>query len=823
VLDQLVQIVAHPRFNNAAQHLHCCLGAALHGSDNDGLSEPSVVANVDDWLAAHTLTTCVITIDVCKPNDGNNDDDDDSAKSHTLNISPLRIAIVAATDAAAFYAVQTLLQLVYAAPPLDGAASSVRSLATRVSSSTTPWSPLSASDTDNGAADINDAADAAAAAAADDDDDNKDDDNKKDALSFTPLLISPRRLPVHLACCGIVDAPVHAHRGVLLDVARHMFRVKDIANLIATMATLKLNTLHLHLTDDQGWRLPVPLLPRLATVAARRAETPRYAGRDAAAGDGTVYGGVYSFAELKALVAFAATLHIAVIPEIDLPGHCTAAIAAYPWLATDGNDDNDFVGDDGGDDRGGVGSGGVGGVATTPQVATRWGIHTAVLQPSERVFAFLDTVFETVCDIFPSPIVHIGGDEVDTKQWRASKQARSVMRRLRLQRNNNSNTNAATAAAVAADDDDKIDDAFGDDDLKGLQRYFLARVQQLLWRRGRRCAVWDEACDGGLAFDFDTHCRVSSSSASSLSSSSVSSSVSCDGGLAYEFDTHCRVSPTTNANGDAIYTDHVSQPSSSSLSSSSASSTSSSSSMSSSSSPPLPLVFAWRGDAHAAAAAAAGADVVASSCSALYFDHYQFSPSKTKNNNGNNNNSNNRNNSNNSNNNINQRDGGGGSSGGVVGNGVEYECIHGFTPLRNVFLYEPASAVAAADAARLTGVQCQLWTEFIHSTHKLHYQVGSITLASVNHCSRAVATNTHPLFLAVATNTHPLFLAVATNTRPLILAVATNTRPLFLAVATNTHPLFLAVANNTHFFFLLSFRALPGFSAAFCSCGHCMG
>ncbi|MEZ6002676.1 MAG: beta-N-acetylhexosaminidase [Planctomycetota bacterium] len=241
----------------------------------------------------------------------------------------------------------------------------------------------------------------------------------------------------------IEDAPRFPWRGLHLDVGRHFFPVERIEELLDLMALHKLNTFHWHLTEDQGWRIAIRAWPKLTEVGAWRASTPPYGHRKGA--DGVRYGGFYTQDDVRRVVAYAAARHITVVPEIDMPGHMSAAIAAYPEL---GNDDIEGF---------------------RPEVQTAWGVHPYILAPKEQTFAFLDSVLEEVCELFPSKRIHIGGDEARKDQWVASKFANRVMAENGLE------------------------------DPHALQGWFLKRVSGMLEKRGRDMVGWDEIAEGGLA------------------------------------------------------------------------------------------------------------------------------------------------------------------------------------------------------------------------------------------------------------------------------------------------------------------------------------
>jgi hexosaminidase len=209
------------------------------------------------------------------------------------------------------------------------------------------------------------------------------------------------------------------------------------------MALHKLNVLHWHLTEDQGWRIEIKKYPRLTEVGAWRSSSPVAGGNKA--DDGIPHGGFYTQDEIVEVVAYAAARYIRVMPEIELPGHSSAAIAAYPRL---GNDD-------------------VPGFA--PTVQTRWGVFPYLYAPKPETFQFLDDVFSEVLALFPSEFVHIGGDEAKKDQWNASPNAQAFMKANELK------------------------------DAHELQSWFIRRTEKYLAARGRRLVGWDEIQEGGLA------------------------------------------------------------------------------------------------------------------------------------------------------------------------------------------------------------------------------------------------------------------------------------------------------------------------------------
>ncbi len=248
---------------------------------------------------------------------------------------------------------------------------------------------------------------------------------------------------VRIPAVRIADAPRFAWRGFMLDVARHFLPKDAVLRYVDLMAAHKLNVLHLHLTDDQGWRVEIERYPLLTRVGAWRRRT-KVGLRESPLWDERPHGGHYTRADLREIVAYAGRRHITVVPEIDIPGHSQAAIAAYPWL---GNAD----------------------VVDTAslEVLTSWGVNPNVLAPTDEVLRFYENVLEEVLEIFPSEVVHLGGDECPKEQWRASPAAQARVRELGLE---------------------------GED---ALQSWFIGHFGHWLAARGRRLAGWDEILEGG--------------------------------------------------------------------------------------------------------------------------------------------------------------------------------------------------------------------------------------------------------------------------------------------------------------------------------------
>ncbi|HJR14580.1 MAG TPA: family 20 glycosylhydrolase [Rhodanobacteraceae bacterium] len=246
-----------------------------------------------------------------------------------------------------------------------------------------------------------------------------------------------RDAPAQVANGTIVDHPRFAWRGLMLDSARHFQNVGDIKKLIDWMSLNKLNVLHWHLTDDQGWRLEIPKYPELTKIGACR----KAVGPDAAltGGPDKPYCGFYTDAEVRDIVHYAAERFIEVVPEVDIPGHSQAAIASYPWLGVTGR---------------------------RPDVSTDWGINTWLLKPDARSVKFIEDVMDHVMALLPSKYIHIGGDEAAKDQWEASPAVRAHMKKL------------------------------GFANMEQLQGWFTTQVANYLSRHGRTAVGWDEILHG---------------------------------------------------------------------------------------------------------------------------------------------------------------------------------------------------------------------------------------------------------------------------------------------------------------------------------------
>lgn len=254
-----------------------------------------------------------------------------------------------------------------------------------------------------------------------------------------------RRAPLpgatwELSCVEVDDAPRFGWRGVHLDVARHFMPKRFLLRLVDLLAVHKLNVLHLHLTDDQGWRFESHAHPRLTEVGSVRRETRRPKERS---GDGTPHGGYYTQDDLRELVAYAAGRFVTVLPEVELPGHAQAAMAAYPEL---GNDPGRQL-----------------------PVLETFGVNENVLNAEESTLRFFQDVYEELLDVFPGTFVHVGGDECPKTQWQRSRRAQQLI----------------------------AERGVGDEN--GLQSWFIRQLDAWLAERGRRLVGWDEILQGGLA------------------------------------------------------------------------------------------------------------------------------------------------------------------------------------------------------------------------------------------------------------------------------------------------------------------------------------
>nr|WP_295673742.1 family 20 glycosylhydrolase [uncultured Mucilaginibacter sp.] len=248
-----------------------------------------------------------------------------------------------------------------------------------------------------------------------------------------------------IPCLQIEDYPRFAYRGMMLDVCRHFFSVEFVKKYIDLMAAYKLNNFHWHLTDDQGWRIEIKKYPGLTQIASQRAQTVigNYHDRTPQQFDNTPYGGYYTQDQIRDVVKYASDRYINVVPEIEMPGHSEAALAAYPELSCD--------------------------PSLTYKVAETWGVFHDIYCPSDKTFNFLQDVLTEVMDLFPGKYIHIGGDEAPKDVWKKSEFCQKLMKQLGL----------------------KTEDE--------LQSYFIQRIEKFVNSKGRSIIGWDEILEGGLS------------------------------------------------------------------------------------------------------------------------------------------------------------------------------------------------------------------------------------------------------------------------------------------------------------------------------------
>ena len=242
--------------------------------------------------------------------------------------------------------------------------------------------------------------------------------------------------------CEIEDAPRFSYRGMMLDAGRHFYPVAFVKRFIDLMSVYKLNTFHWHLTEDQGWRIEIKQYPLLTSKSSVRKESMVGPYKDMKF-DNTPYGGFYTQEDIKEVVAYAAQKFINIIPEIEMPGHSQALLAAYPQLGC--NPDKIY------------------------EVATKWGVSEDVLCPREETFTFMQNVLTEVMSLFPGQYIHIGGDECPKKQWKESRFCQDLMKRLNLK------------------------------DEHELQSYFIGRIDKFITAKGKKMLGWDEILEGGLS------------------------------------------------------------------------------------------------------------------------------------------------------------------------------------------------------------------------------------------------------------------------------------------------------------------------------------
>ena len=283
--------------------------------------------------------------------------------------------------------------------------------------------------------------------------------NKPSASSATPpfTLLNP---------VVISDAPRFSWRGMHLDCSRHFFSVEFVKKFIDLLALHNMNVFHWHLTDDQGWRIEIKKWPRLTTVGSQRSGT--IIGTNSDIDDGIPYGGYYTQAELREIVAYAAARHITIVPEIDMPGHMLAALAAYPELGCTGG---------------------------PYQVGHYWGVYKDVLcVGNPRVYEFVQDVLTEVMDIFPSEVIHIGGDETPSEKWQHCKKCNEIYIKKALE------GRIGAQPEEGPDGPRKMPEYSNEEIFQApMQSYFTNKVFNILASKGRRALGWDEILEGSPA------------------------------------------------------------------------------------------------------------------------------------------------------------------------------------------------------------------------------------------------------------------------------------------------------------------------------------
>ena len=250
-----------------------------------------------------------------------------------------------------------------------------------------------------------------------------------------------------LPCGTVSDGPRFPYRGMHMDPCRHFWSVEETKRYIDVMAMYKLNRLHWHLTDDQGWRVEIKRHPELTEVGAFRKGT--MIGRNFQSSDGRRYGGYYTQDQIRDIVDYAWKRGITIIPEVDLPGHMVAALATYPWLGCTGG---------------------------PYEVWTIWGVSKDVLcVGKESTFTFLEEVMDEICGLFPSKYIHIGGDECPKDRWEKCPDCQALIKEMGF-----------------------VTDGKGTKEQK-LQNYVTFRMQDYLAGKGRKIIGWDEILEGELS------------------------------------------------------------------------------------------------------------------------------------------------------------------------------------------------------------------------------------------------------------------------------------------------------------------------------------
>lgn len=261
--------------------------------------------------------------------------------------------------------------------------------------------------------------------------------------TLTQLFPSEPTEQIEIPALTISDSPRFSWRGMHLDCSRHFFTVEEVKKYIDMLAMYKINIFHWHLTDDQGWRMEVPSHPLLTQISSQRKETVIGQPWNNAGYDSIPHGGYYTTQNMVDVVAYAAERHITIIPEIEMPGHAMAALAAYPNLSCTGK---------------------------KIETATTWGVFEDVFcAGNEDVFKLLEDVLTEVIKVFPDEYIHIGGDECPKAHWEKCPKCQKRMKEHNLKNEHE------------------------------LQSYFITRIEKFVNNKGRKIIGWDEILDGGLA------------------------------------------------------------------------------------------------------------------------------------------------------------------------------------------------------------------------------------------------------------------------------------------------------------------------------------
>lgn len=257
------------------------------------------------------------------------------------------------------------------------------------------------------------------------------------------IQLIPANKPLDIPCAAINDKPSYSWRGMHLDCSRHFFTKAEVKTYIDYLAFYKLNTFHWHLTDDQGWRIEIKQYPKLTSISSQRKQTLVGKPGKNNVYDKKPYGGFYTQADIKEIVAYAATRHVTIVPEIEMPGHALAALAAYPELSCKGG---------------------------SFEVGDTWGVYDDVFcAGKEQTFQFIENIISEVCTLFPGKYIHVGGDECPKERWKTCPQCQARIKKEHLK------------------------------DEHALQSYFITRIEKFVNGKGKQIIGWDEILEGGLA------------------------------------------------------------------------------------------------------------------------------------------------------------------------------------------------------------------------------------------------------------------------------------------------------------------------------------